>query len=108
MQLLVLQCLQRTAVEAQPGHAPPARPQSRYPAHLAASETDLLLSRCLTVLFALTSRVTVDGLTPMDEAILLALQDSWSPRATTSLWSMVSCLLDLPVISASSSLGRGR
>lgn len=98
-------CLHLVALEAHPGQAVPALSQSRYRAHRTESLADLLLPRSVTVLFAFTSRVTVEGLAPMAEAILLALQDSWTPRAITSLWSTVSCGLRLPIMSVSSLAG---
>lgn len=105
MQSLVRHRVHRVREEEHPGQAVPARSQPRYRAHLADSLAAAPLPRSVTVLFAFTSRVTVEGLTPIAEAIFLALQDPWIPWEITSLWSTVSWGLGAPVIFGSSRTG---
>jgi hypothetical protein len=95
MQLRVRQSLQRTVPVGQPSHALPTRPQSRYLAHLTASFALGFLAGSLTVLFLLTSRVTVDALVPIARDILLAESPFATPRSMASLCSLFMCLLFL-------------
>ena len=95
MQLRVRQSLQRTVPVEHPSHALPTRSQSRYLEHLTASLALGFLAGSLTVLFLLTSRVTVDALTPIARDIRLAESPLATPRSMASLCSLVMCLLFL-------------
>jgi hypothetical protein len=95
MQFRVLQFLQVVSLVEHLSHALPLAWQSLCPAHLIDR---LALCRAFfsrTVLFALTSRVTVEGLTP----ILLATRLAESPRRTpSSMTSLFSLLMCFPVV----------
>jgi hypothetical protein len=91
MQLRVRQSLQRTVPVGQPSHALPTRPQPRYLAHLTASFALGFLAGSLTVLLFLSSRVTVDGLTPTSLAMERAESPAAMPASIRSLVSLVMC-----------------
>ena len=91
MQLRDLQSRHRTPALRQPSQAPPTTSQSRYLAHLTASFAFGFLAGSLTVLLFLTSRVTVDGLTPTSLAMERAESPAAMPASIRSLVSLVMC-----------------
>lgn len=93
MQLLVLQSLQRTARLLHPAHAVPTLGHS----FLRAQRTDRFAPGALffsfRVLFAFTSLVTVEGLTPASRAIFRAESPLRMPSSMITLLSLSMCFL---------------
>ena len=92
MQLLDLQLLHRVYLCAHPSQAVPAASHSLYLAHLTASFAPSRLEGTRTVLLALTSLVTVDGLTPVDFAMDRAESPLPIPSWIASLIFSSMCL----------------
>ena len=92
MQLLVLQWRHSTHADPQPGHADPTRSHPRYSAHLTESFAPGARLLSTTVLLALTSLDTVDGLTPTDLAISLHESPFLIPSSIVTLLSLSMCL----------------